>query len=75
MELRPGWISEQPEVFDAVMARWRSKDRLKRVASEEHLPRVKLLETKWLAECIIDHCRSVSEGLAAGASGWQPADP
>lgn len=55
-KLLPGWLSSQPELFAAVMERWRCPTRAARLAQEDQLPRDQLLESKRLARCVLDYC-------------------
>lgn len=53
VRLLPNWLPERPQVFKALLDRWHHPARLHRLQNEADLPLVQLLESKWLAKCIL----------------------
>ena len=50
----PDWLSAQPELVDALWARWKSDARAERLKHEEQLALPELLETKRLVKCFVN---------------------
>ena len=50
----PDWLSAQPELVDALWARWKSERAPERLKHEEQLALPELLETKRLAKCFVN---------------------
>ena len=50
----PDWLVAQPELVDALWARWKSDARAERLKHEEQLALPELLETKRLVKCFIN---------------------
>ncbi|KAL0020642.1 hypothetical protein WJX79_010395 [Trebouxia sp. C0005] len=53
VKLLPTWLPDA--LFEVLQARWNSRQRLTRIAQEEHLQRHQLLETRRIAKCYLNY--------------------
>ncbi|KAL0051806.1 hypothetical protein WJX82_002492 [Trebouxia sp. C0006] len=53
VKLLPTWLPDA--LFEVLQARWNSRQRLTRIAQEEHLQRHQVLETRRIAKCYLNY--------------------
>lgn len=55
VKLSPGWLSGQGAIVEQLIDMWRSRKRLERLAREEELSQIEVLESKVIAKCLLNY--------------------
>lgn len=64
VKLSPGWLSSQRAIVDQLIEMWRSRKRLERLAREEELSQIEVLESKVIAKCLLNYVNANRANVA-----------
>lgn len=64
VKLAPGWLCNQRAIVDQLIEMWRSQKRLDRLAREEELSQIEVLESKVIAKCLLNFINAKHEEVS-----------
>lgn len=64
VKLAPEWLCSQRSIVDQLIEMWRSQKRLDRLAREEELSQIEVLESKVIAKCLLNFINAKHEEVS-----------